>query len=151
MKTMFRLRIAVATAGFLALSAAAARSEVTIEQPWVRATPGVAKVTAGYAVIVNSGPAADQLVAVGTPSAEMTELHQSRGEGGMMAMQAVPVLEIPANGRVELKPGDYHLMIMGLARPLKVGETIELEFTFKSAGKRRVLAKVAPLAATAAP
>lgn len=147
--TMFRT-CAILGLGVL-MAASSAWAEVTVEKAWVRATPGSATVTAGYALIVNSGPVADQLVGVRCAAAEMTELHQSKDDGGMMRMQAVPVLEIPANGRVELRPGDYHLMIMGLAHALKVGDTLDLEFTFKSAGKQVVKAKVAPLAATAMP
>lgn len=148
---MFRSRIALTTFSLIVLMASSAWAEVTVEKAWVRATPSPGRATAGYAEIVNSGPVSDQLLGVHAASAEMTELHQSKSDGGMMTMQVIPVLEIPANGRVELRPGDYHLMIMGLTRPLKVGDTLDLEFIFKSAGKQIVKAKVAPLAATAAP
>ena len=52
---------------------------------------------------------------------------------------------------VELKPGGYHIMIMNVAHPLKVGEAVDLVFTFEHAGKVSVTAKVAPIAATKAP
>ena len=81
----------------------------------------------------------------------MVDLHQTVRQDGMMRMDAVEHLAVPAGGAVALDPGGFHLMIMGLKRPLKVGETVDLTFTFAKAGAVTVTAKVAPLAATKAP
>ena len=70
----------------------------------------------------------------------------SAGGGGMMGMQPVARLEIPAGGTVELKPGGYHIMLMGLARPLKEGDEIELTLSFAKAGDVKVKAKVGGVA-----
>ena len=70
----------------------------------------------------------------------------------VMKMSALPQgLELPAGQTVELKPGGYHIMIMNVAHPLKVGEAVDFVFTFEHAGKVNVTAKVAPIAATKAP
>jgi periplasmic copper chaperone A len=34
-----------------------------------------------------------------------------------------------------LKPGSYHVMLIGLKKPLKAGETIPLTLDFEKAGK----------------
>ncbi|MEZ5144143.1 MAG: copper chaperone PCu(A)C [Acidimicrobiales bacterium] len=62
--------------------------------------------------------------------------------GGAMQMQEVSSIEIPANGKVELKPGGYHIMLIELAAPLKKGETVELTLTFDKADKVTVQAPV---------
>jgi len=127
------------------------RAETEIKDVWVRATAGTGKVTAGYGVIVNSGAVGDQLISVSTSAAMMVDVHQSKHEGGVMKMEPVRGLVIPASGIVELKPGGYHLMIMNVSQPLKAGEDIDLVFTFKNQGPVKVRAKVAPLSASRMP
>lgn len=51
-----------------------------------------------------------------------------------MTMQPVDRIELPAGQAVELKPGGYHIMLMDLVKPLAVGDTIKITFTFEKAG-----------------
>ena len=46
----------------------------------------------------------------------------------------VSELTISAGKKVELKPGGYHLMLMGLKAPLKDGEKLPLTLKFEKAG-----------------
>lgn len=131
----------------LLFAAGAAQAQVTVADAWVRETIGAGRTSAGYARIVNTGPA-DRLIAVSVP-AGTAEVHESREQGGMMRMLPVKALDIPASGETQLKPGGYHIMIMNTA--LKRGETVEVTFTFEKAGKVTVPAKIAPISATAAP
>ncbi len=131
---------------FASVMASAAHADIIIEKAWVRASAGTNKVTAGYAVITNNGKADDELTAVSTPAAMMSEVHQSTHENGIAKMEAVDSLKIPAGGKAELKPGSYHVMVMELMQPLKVGETIDMTFTFKQHGDVMVKAIVMPLA-----
>ena len=62
--------------------------------------------------------------------------------GGMVGMQPIERLEIPAGATVELKPGSYHIMLIGLKQELKAGETIEITLTFEKAGDVKVTAEV---------
>jgi len=138
------------TACLVLWGVAGTRAETAVTNAWVRASLGSGAVTAGYAVITNSGPLPDRLLAVSSPDAARVELHQSSSRGGVMTMSPVENLVIPAAGRIELKPGDYHLMILQLRRPIKAGETLPLRFQFERVDID-VVAKVAPLAATSAP
>lgn len=54
--------------------------------------------------------------------------------GGMMTMQEVDELVIPAGETVVLEPGGYHIMLMDLAEPLKTGDTFEVTLTFSNGG-----------------
>ena len=60
----------------------------------------------------------------------------------MMGMQPIARLEIPAGGSVELKPGSYHIMLIGLKQDLKVGDSIEITLKFEKAGEIKVTAAV---------
>lgn len=62
--------------------------------------------------------------------------------GPMMGMQKVDRVEIPAGGRLELKPGSYHIMLIGLTQDLKVGDRIEITLRFEKAGEITVSAEV---------
>ena len=60
----------------------------------------------------------------------------------MMKMRPVPKLGIPAGGKLEMKPGAYHVMLLDLKRDLKARQVINLTLAFKQAGRIAVQAKV---------
>lgn len=61
---------------------------------------------------------------------------------GMMKMQKVDKIEIPAGETVKLEPGGYHIMLMGLAGELTEGSKITITLTFAEAGEKTVEAEV---------
>ena len=123
---------------------------LTIETPWLRATPNGAKVAGGYVRIVNTGSAPDTLTGAAVPFAKSGEIHSMSMEGGVMKMAPVPGgLTIKPGETVELKPGGYHLMFEGLTGAPKAGDTVSGTLTFKRAGAVPVTFSVAPVGASA--
>lgn len=136
----------------------AAASTLRIENAWVR--PGVAAKTSSdsragggadmggagnsavYMVIYNGRSASDRLIGAETDVARAVELHQTKIDAGMARMMRVPAISVPAAGRVELKPGGYHVMLIGLKHDLKVGGRVDLVLVFAKAGRHRVVATV---------
>jgi copper(I)-binding protein len=110
--------------------------DLTIQAPWSRATPPGAKVGAGYMVIANAGASADRLVSVSASAVTDTaQLHEMGMANGVMTMRALPDgVVVPAAGKVEFKPGGYHVMFVNLKAPLKKGEHIHAHLTFEHAG-----------------
>jgi hypothetical protein len=108
---------------------------VQVQEPWVRATPKGAKVAGGFAAFVNPGPA-DRLVSASFPTvAGRTEIHEMAMSGGTMTMRALANgIEIPGNGRLDFKPGGFHLMLMDLKVPLAEGQSLEGTLVFEKAG-----------------
>ena len=51
-------------------------------------------------------------------------------------------IEVPAGGQVELKPGGYHVMLIGLMRDLSDGEKFPLTLQFEKGGEVTVEAEV---------
>jgi copper(I)-binding protein len=116
---------------------------LVIEQPWVRATPGGAKVAGGYMTIRNGGSEPDRLIGGSTPLAGRLEVHEMRLEDGIMRMREIRGgLEIAPGQTVELKPGGYHAMLMDLNAPLRQGETLKGQLRFEKAGMVEVEFKV---------
>lgn len=147
--------IAVAGAMVIAPAFAAQKtaSPLEISRPWSRATPPGATTGAGYLAIANPGKTPDRLVGGSTPVAAKLEIHEMSMTGGVMRMRPVAGgLVIGAGQTVTLKPGGYHLMLIGLKRPLKAGESVPVTLTFERAGPVKTALDVqATGAAPAAP
>jgi copper(I)-binding protein len=61
----------------------------------------------------------------------------------MMMMQELEAgLPLPAGDAVQLKPGGTHVMLMGVAEPLRAGQSVPLTLTFAQAGPVEVTASV---------
>ena len=117
--------------------------DLVISQPWSRATPKGAPVGGGWLVIHNNGSTPDTLLGGAADFAKDVQVHEMSMDNGVMKMRQLEKgLVIPAGGTVELKPGGYHLMILGLKRPLTQGETARINLNFEHAGKTPVDFKV---------
>jgi copper(I)-binding protein len=124
-------------------STAPSSGSVTVTDAWARATAVVDRPGGAYLVIHNDSGRADALTGASSPAAASVEVHETTMQsGGMMGMHAIPRLDVPAGATVRLEPGGYHLMLMGLAKPLAVGDTVELTLRFQEAGDITVKAAV---------
>lgn len=108
--------------------------DLTIEHPWARASAGPARNGAAYLTVHNSGPE-DSLVAAAGDIAERIELHTHIVEGDVMKMRQVEAIGVPAGGLAALKPGSFHIMLIGLKHPLMEGERFPLTLRFAKAGE----------------
>jgi copper(I)-binding protein len=149
MTRLFRCLVACLAATALMLPGAAAFAHdyklgpIRIVHPWTRATPAGAKVGGGYLGVENSGTTPDRLVSVSVPFAGRTEIHEMAVNDGVMTMRPLDRgVDVPAGGKVELKPGGFHLMFMELNQPLKQGEPVKGTLTFEKAGTVEVEFKV---------
>ena len=138
---LLRLSATLVVAIVLAGCSGSATGGLTISGAWAR--PGVAGgVSAAYLVIIG-GPSADALLSASSPGAATVELHETSTDGsGMTGMHPLASLAVPAGATVTLKPGSYHLMIMGLRQTVAVGDTLQLDLVFERAGKVVVKAEV---------
>jgi hypothetical protein len=109
---------------------------------WVRAVPPTSRTSAAYMVLNNNTADDDHLVSAESDVATNVELHNVRKKGEMMEMYQVKSIGVPAKGRQELKPGAYHIMLIGLNRPLQPGDEVELTLNFMHAGAVTVKAPV---------
>ncbi|HLW92681.1 MAG TPA: copper chaperone PCu(A)C [Roseiarcus sp.] len=122
--------------------------DITVETPWMRATPKGADVAAGYLTIRNAGAAADRLVSGSADFAGAVEVHKMTMTNGVMTMRLVADgMEIPAKGAVTLSPNSYHLMFKGLKQPIVAGETLKATLTFEHAGALALEFKVSKIGA----
>jgi copper(I)-binding protein len=122
-----------ATAGALAavLSAIApfALAQVSVSEPWVRGTVPPQKATGAFMKLTSKTDAA--LVAAASPAAKQVEIHEMAMVNNVMRMRPIPELALPAGKVVELKPGGYHVMLMGLDHQLKKGDVVPITLTIR--------------------
>jgi copper(I)-binding protein len=127
----------------LALTAAHARDykagSLEIVDPWSRATPKGSSVAAGYMKIKNTGSTADRLISGSSDVAPKFEVHEMKIENGVAKMRPITGgLEIKPGDTIELKPGSFHVMFVGLKKPLTAGEHIKATLVFEKAGTANV-------------
>jgi copper(I)-binding protein len=126
--------------------------DLLIDTPWTRATPGGAKVGAGYMSIVNRGDAADRLVSGASDIAERIEIHTMTMDGGVMRMrQLKDGLVLAPKSVTDLKPGGYHVMFIGLKKSIGKGDKVAVQLTFEKAGTVDLALTAAPIGAMSPP
>lgn len=124
------------------------KGDITVGHPWTRATPAGTSVGAGYLKITNAGKETDRLTGGTFAGAKVVEVHEMTMNDGVMKMRKLSDgLEIKPGETVELKPGSYHLMIMGLAKSIAEGPKIKATLGFEKAGVIDVEFKVEPIGA----
>ena len=131
--------VSVATLCFTAVAAA----QVTVSDAWVRGTVAGQTTTGAFMQLKAATDAT--LVGASSPVAQVVEIHEMRMDGGMVKMSAVERLPVPAGKTVTLAPGGYHVMLMGMTRPLKDGDTVPLTLTFEEKGGRKTSVDVKAL------
>ena len=115
---------------FITISSANAAGQIKIENAWSPEAPPVAKVLAGYMTITNLGDKDIKITAANSNLFKHVEIHATKMKNGMMSMIRQDNLTIPANGKVTLKPGDLHMMLIGKQKPVKAGSIIPLTLSF---------------------
>ena len=94
-----------------------------------------ASVAAGYMTIKNTGSTPDRLISGSADVGSRFEIHEMKMENGVAKMRPIKGgLEIKPGDTVELKPGSFHVMFVGLKKPLAAGDHINATLVFEKAG-----------------
>ena len=112
----------------------AAQAEITVIDPWARASVLASRPGAAYLTL--SSDEADRLLNVTSPVAGQVMLHGVETDGaGITRMVHLDALDVSPGTPVTLAPGHMHLMLMGLSRKLEEGESFPLTLVFETAGE----------------
>jgi copper(I)-binding protein len=121
---------------------ALAGGAISIDDPQVRLVPPGNENTAAFMTIRNASDKDVKLIRAESPAAKTVELHSVTEEAGMKKMRPVLDIAIKAGGEAVLKPGDYHIMLIGLNKPLQESEEVPLTLTFDDGSSQSVKAPV---------
>ena len=132
---MFLLRRITAVL-ILALSVPMAHAYTTVSflRPWALATKPGQKTGAAYMLLEAAETAA--ITKLESPQAKAVEVHSMINDKGVMKMRKIDRLELPAGTTVKFEPGGLHLMLIGLKKPLKAGDTVIIKMTLVGADKK---------------
>ncbi len=120
----------------LSLAALPALADISVSDPYARASSPAARVGAAFMVISNSDNEDDRLISVVSEAAKRIELHTHIMTDGIAKMMEVEGgFVVPAGGEVLLQRGGFHVMMMGLTAPFIQGESVTLIMTFEKAGE----------------
>ena len=131
------------------LACTSANAGITVSDPWVRGVVAGQTDTGVYMKLTSTSDTT--LVGVSSSAARSAQIHEMMKHGDMMMMHEVKKLPVSAQGGLDLDSSNYHIMLMGLKKPLAVGEKVPLVLTFQDAAGAQssvsVQAVVRPIAA----
>lgn len=151
---------------------APSESTITVEGAWARTSPMGVDKGAAYMVITSSiddrllgaavsseiaddaqihevvmadgdGMSSDTMMSDDTMTSDDTTAMSDDTMAPSMVMQEVDAIDLPAGEAVALEPGGYHVMLVGLAAPLDIGQEFVVTLTFEQAGDVEVAVVVA--------
>lgn len=119
--------------------------DIKVENQFVKEVAPNMKNSAAFMTIKNTSDKKINLVSAKNDASAITELHTHGKKDGMMVMYKVDKIEVPANGEALLKPMGLHVMLIGLNKQLKEGDTVNLELVFDNGESVKVAAPVKKL------
>jgi periplasmic copper chaperone A len=105
---------------------------------------------AAYITLRNDGGQDDALQSVTVTGARMATVHDSQMTDGVMRMMPVKEWSVPAGATVAMIPGGVHIMVMGLASPLREGDKLQARLRFRHTAPTTIVIPVRSLAAVEA-
>jgi periplasmic copper chaperone A len=126
----------VAVVALLLAWVSVGHAQVQVKDAWARPAVQGQSATGAFMSLTSADGA--RLVGASSPVAGVVEIHEMAMDGNVMKMRAVPGIDLPPGRSVDLKPGGYHVMLMDLKRPLKLGERVPVELRFETRDKRLV-------------
>ena len=116
------------------------KENININHPHIKFTISSGP-AAGYMTIVNMGDKADKLLNIEVDFA-VAELHLSEINDGIVSMNKVDFIEIPAQIAKSLKPGGYHVMFSKFNIELIDESELIGVLNFEHAGEIKVVFEV---------
>jgi periplasmic copper chaperone A len=126
-------------------SGSAHLGELNLSGGYLKAMLPGQPVGGGYVTIENTGNMDDKLLSVSSPTAGKVELHEMSMTNNVMKMRKVDGgLDVKAGDKLEMQPGGYHLMFMGVKKPFSTGDSVPVTLNFEKAGSVDMVLPVVP-------
>ena len=111
---------------------------IGIAEPYVRAGPPGAAVGVAFMRLSNGSAERRYLVAAESNVAAAVELHQHTHIDGVMQMRRIDAIAIAGNDSETLQPGGFHIMLIGLKKPLLAGEHIGMGLIYRDGSRHHI-------------
>lgn len=134
----------------LFIANASAGNELRFINPWIPEAPPGAAVLAGFMEIQNTGNQDIIIQQISSPAFKRVEMHLSIEKNGTASMQPQKTLTVPANSKLVLKSGNFHLMLIEPEKRLLAGNTVILRFQLSNGHQLEQLISVKKASVTKA-
>ena len=122
---------------------AAQAHDIEISDAWVRAAPPNAPALGAFMEIKNATDVDRSIVAARTSlEVERVELHRTMMHEGVMQMVPHDRIPLAAGTETKLKPGSWHVMLIGPSTVPTEGETLTLTLVFDDGSEQTIEAQV---------
>lgn len=108
------------------VGAAEAVAALRLSNGYVREMPPGHPVSGAFLAIENVGKKPVHIVGARCACARQVEMHEHVRRDGMMRMQQTTSIEVAPGATFTFKPGEHHIMLISLTRPLRAGDQVEL-------------------------
>jgi len=114
-----------------------------VVDPWVRSAPPNAPALAAFMMLKNHSAADISVVDVRTSlKLDHVELHRTMMADGMMKMVPQENIPVASHSSTELKPGSWHIMLIGPKQVPMMGEVVHLTLVLSDGSEQMVEATV---------
>ena len=117
-------------------------SSIEIKDAYVRATPPGLPNSAAFMTVENKTSHDIAIISASSKISKVAELHTHDMKDGVMKMYQVPKIVVPKNGHTTLQPGGFHVMLIGLHKPLKEGDTATFTLKFENGETKTITAPI---------
>jgi len=132
----------LALVALLGMNASSAMNGIVIHDPWIRSAPPNAPALGAFMRVHNNTNQEIKLISVYTEGYKDIQLHRTIDDNGMMKMVEQKFMPIPANGKLHLEPGSWHVMLINPVRVPKEGEIVALKLQFDDGSSQMVDFKI---------
>lgn len=94
-----------------------------------------AQATNAFMNIQNHSAEADRLLKAESSDITRIEFRRTNLGGSVTFLDPVESIDLPANGQISFSHGNYAMILMGMKRDLKPGETLKVSLFFEKAGQ----------------
>ena len=134
---------ALGTILLLSCTFSATAHDLMVVDPWVRAAPPNAPALGVFMALENHSGADRSVVAARTTLAvDRVELHRTMKIGEVMKMVPQQLIPVPAHSATLLKPGSWHVMLIGPEKVPAMGDMVQLTLVFDDGSEQTVEAVV---------
>jgi len=114
-----------------------------VVDPWVRSAPPNAPALAAFMVLENHSGSDISIVDVRTTlELDHVELHRTIMADGIMKMVPQEFIPVASHASTVLKPGSWHIMLIGPKQVPKMGEVVHLTLVLSDGSEQMVEATV---------
>lgn len=117
-------------------------TSIVIQDPWVRSAPSNAPALGAFMKIHNNSNQNVKLISAYAEGYKDVQLHRTIDDGGMMRMVEQEFIPVTAKGKVHLKPGSWHVMLIKPEKVPAKGEVVLITLKFDNGSSQAVKFKV---------